>query len=79
MAKRTITEIQDVTLSGFANAIRNSKFDKYNGIAESFAPRKSVAVSAPTVRFSLNAMAKAGIAALPTAARITSVKTPKRK
>lgn len=78
MAKRTITEIQTATLNGFAQAIRNSKFDKYNGISPIFAPRKAESKPEPTVRYSLNGLTKMN-AALPEGARVIARPTTKKR
>jgi hypothetical protein len=65
-SNRTVGQIQDQTLAGFAHAIRNAKFDNYNGIAPSFAPTKVIARPEPARRFSLNACTRLGVTTMPT-------------
>jgi len=64
-SNRTVGQIQDQTLAGFAHAIRNAKFDIHNGIAPSFAPTKTIARPEPARRFSLNACTRLGVATMP--------------
>jgi hypothetical protein len=64
-SNRTVGQIQDQTLAGFSHAIRNAKFDKFNGIAPSFAPTKSIARPEPARRFSLNACTRLGVTTMP--------------
>ena len=75
-SNRTVGQIQDQTLAGFSHAIRNAQFDKYNGIAPSFAPTQSIVRPQPARRFSLNACTKMDLA-LPTEAMVYSM--PKAK
>lgn len=77
-SNRTVGQIQDQTLNGFAHAIRNAQFDKFNGIAPSFAPTKTVARPEPARRFSLNACTKMDLA-LPTEAKVYSMPVKKGK
>ena len=65
-SNRTVGQIQDQTLAGFAHAIRNAKFDNHGGIAPSFAPTKTIARPEPARRFSLNACTRLGVATMPT-------------
>ena len=65
-SNRTVGQIQDQTLAGFAHAIRNAKFDNHGGIAPSFAPTKTAARPEPARRFSLNACTRLGVATMPT-------------
>lgn len=65
-SNKTVGQIQDNVLNGFAHAIRNSKFDTLGGIAPSFAPTKAIARPEPARRFSLNACTRLGVAAMPT-------------
>ena len=65
-SNRTVGQIQDQTLAGFAHAIRNAKFDNHNGIAPSFAPTKTIVRPEPARRFSLNACTRLGVATMPT-------------
>lgn len=77
-SKRTIGQIQDQTLAGFAHAIRNSKFDNNGGIAQSFAPTKTVARPTSTVRFSLNSLTKSNLE-MPKESKIYSMPVKKVK
>jgi len=80
-SNRTIGQIQDNVLNGFAHAIKNAKFDKHNGIAPSFAPTKTVARPEPARRFSLNACTRLGVATMPVEAQYChpAKKTAKKK
>jgi hypothetical protein len=78
-SNRTVGQIQDQTLNGFAHAIRNAQFDKHNGIAPSFAPIKTVARPEPARRFSLNACTRLGVNAMPTEAKLYSMPGKKAK
>ena len=65
-SNKTVGQIQDNVLNGFAHAIRNAKFDNLGGIAPSFAPTKTAARPEPARRFSLNACTRLGVTAMPT-------------
>lgn len=77
-SNRTVGQIQDQTLAGFAHAIRNAKFDNYNGIAPSFAPTKAIARPEPARRFSLNACTRLGVNVMPTEAKVYSMPVAKK-
>jgi len=77
-SNRTVGQIQDATLNGFATAIRNSQFDRYNGIAPSFAPTAAITRPEPARRFSLNACVRLGVLTMPIEAQCCAA-TPKRK
>jgi hypothetical protein len=79
-SNRTVGQIQDQTLAGFAHAIRNAKFDNHNGIAPSFAPTKVIARPEPARRFSLNACTRLGVTTMPVeAAYCKPARTAKSK
>ena len=61
MAQKSITEVQNRVLGGFATTIRNSKNDKTGGLSSAFKIRKSKAVQPESsVRYSVNAMINKG-------------------
>lgn len=77
-SNKTVGQIQDNVLNGFAHAIRNSKFDTLGGIAPSFAPTKTIARPEPARRFSLNGLTKMNLP-LPADARVLAIPTKKVK